>query len=281
MKSAIFCCVMTITTVQLTFSQAMPLAKTIDSTHNSVVAFQLIETSGKVFVSTAGVLIHPKIILTAGHVNYNIVKKIIVGLKTQGFVATSYNAYNPDKRYPVDLLRDIESYPDTADFQKSFSDTTGKIEPTMFIDIGLIFLDHPISNMPIAKLPEPFLLNDLQSCSSLLGVGFGYDKAQDSTFSLSLPFDGLRRKWTPHKITLFNDLWLSAQCDTISNLPFISIGDSGAPLFLQDSIVVGIWSWRGDAVKPCPYSSWAVRVDNPKVLTWIKDTIKSKIGIDL
>jgi V8-like Glu-specific endopeptidase len=258
----------------------MPLAKTIDSTHNSVVAFQLIDTSGKVFVGTAGVLIHPKIILTAGHVNYNVAKKLFVGLKTQGFVATSYNAYNPDKRYPVNLLRDIESYPDTADYQKSFSDTTGEIKPTMFIDIGLIFLDHPISNMPIAKLPKPFLLNDLQSYSSLLGVGFGYDKATDSTFSLSL-VDGLRRKWTPHKITLFNDLWLSAQCDTISNLPFISIGDSGAPLFQQDSIVVGIWSFRWDTVKPCPYSSWAVRVDNSKVLTWIKDTIKSRLGIDL
>lgn len=280
MKSSIIGCLLTIITVQLTLSQAMPLAKTLDSTHNSVVALQGIDTSGKVFVGTAGVLIHPKIILTAGHVNYNVFKKLIVGLKIQGFVATSYNAYNPDKRYPVDWLRDMVSYPDTADFQKSLSDTTGGKKPTMFIDIGLIFLDHPISNMPIAKLPEPFLLNDLQSYSSLLGVGFGYDKVVDSTFSSSL-IDGLRRKWIPHKITLFNDLWLSAQCDSISNLPFISIGDSGAPLFQQDSIVVGIWSLRDDAVKPCPYSSWAVRIDNPKVLTWINATVKSRMGIDL
>jgi V8-like Glu-specific endopeptidase len=281
MKSSIFFWILTIITVQLTFSQVTPLAKTKDSTHNSVVAIQIIDTSGKVLVRASGVLIHPKIILTAGHVNYNTGKRNFIGLKTQGFIATSYNAYNPDNRYPFDWSRDIESHPDTADFQKGLSDTTGKIKPTMFIDIGLIFLDHPISNMPIARLPEPFLLNDLQSYSSLLGVGFGYDKASDSTFTRSL-IDGLRRKWTPHKITLFNDLWLSAQCDTISNLPFISIGDSGAPLFQQDSIVVGIWSWRGDdAIKPCPYSSWAVRVDNPKVLTWIKDTIKSRLGIDL
>jgi hypothetical protein len=178
------------------------------------------------------------------------------------------------------LSRDIESHPDTADIQKSFSDTTGKIKTTMFIDIGLIFLDYPISNMPVARLPEPFFLNDLQSYGSLLGVGFGYDKARDSTFTRSL-IDGLRRKWTPHKITLFNDLWLSAQCDTISNLPFVGIADSGAPLLQQDSIVVGIWSFTGVAVKPCPYSSWAVRVDNPKVLTWIRATIKSRMGIDL
>lgn len=279
MKTSIFCCVLTFITVQLTFSQVMSLAKTIDSTHNSVVSIQIIDTSGKVFIGGSGVLIHPKIILTAGHINYNAGKKLFVGLKTQGFIATSYNAFNPDKRYPVNLLRDIESYSDTADFLKSFSDTTGTIKPTMFIDIGLIFLEHPISNMPIAKLPEPFLLNDLQSYSSLLGVGFGYDKAADSTFSPAF-IDGLRRKWTPHKISLFNDLWLSAQCDTISNLPFIGAFDSGAPLFQQDR-VVGIWSWRGDAVKPCPYSSWAMRVDNPKVLIWIKDTIKSRLGIDL
>jgi hypothetical protein len=267
-------------TFQSLMSQPISVAKTLDLTHHSVVAILRVDSLGKAYVFASGVLIHPQVVLTSGHVNFNSAKTGKGGCNTQGFVSFAENAFNLDDRLPFDWLKDIESHPDTSDFRKSFSDTTGRTDPSMFIDLGLLFLNHPVLNRPVSHLPKPNVLNDIQPDNVLLGVGFGYDKIYDSTFVESL-VDGKRRQWQPHDLSLFNDLWLSTQCDTITNLPYISIHDSGAPLFLDDNIIVGIWSRLNVATEPCQYSSWGVRIDNPKVLSWIKDRMKSRLGIDL
>lgn len=280
MKTVTIFLTLSLLTVHLIFGQAIPVAKTIDLSHPSVVAILRVDTSGRAFINASGVLINPKVILTAGHVNFDNIKRGPGGCKIQGFVVTGENAYNPDNQITFDWLHDVESHPDSAFLLNSFSDTTGKTKPTMFIDIGLVFLTPPILDIPPAMLPQPSILNNFDVAQSFSGVGFGYDKTYDSTFVPS-KIDGFKRKWMPQKFSLFNDLWLSVDCDTVSNLPYISAYDSGAPLLLQDNTVVGIWSWFDEAKKPCPYSSWAVRIDNPKVLKWIKDRIKTRLGVDL
>jgi len=265
---------------QSTLSQPKSVAKTLDINHHSVVAILRVDSLGKAYVLASGVLIHPQVVLTAGHVNFNSAKTGKGGGETQGFVSFAENAFNLDDRLPFDWLKDIESHPDTADFRKSFSDTTGRTDPSMFIDLGLLFLNHPVLNRPVSHLPKPNALNDIKPDNVLLGVGFGYDKIFDSTFVESL-VDGKRRQWQPHDLSLFNDLWLSTQCDTITNLPFLSIHDSGSPLLLDDNTVVGIWSRLNEAAEPCLYSSWAVRIDNSKVLRWIKESIKKRLDIDM
>jgi hypothetical protein len=150
----------------------------------------------------------------------------------------------------------------------------------MFIDVGLVFLRQPVEDIPVARLPDSNALAERRAEDLLVGVGFGYDKTEDSAF-MDDDVDGLRRQWRPHNLSQVNDLWVATECDTVTNLPFISVYDSGAPLFLGDNVVVGIWSLRARAIEPCPYSSRAVRIDNAKVLAWIKDRIKAGLGVDL
>jgi hypothetical protein len=259
---------------QSTLSQPKSVAKTLDINHHSVVAILRVDSLGKAYVFASGVLIHPQVVLTAGHVNFNSAKTKKGGCETQGFVSFSENAYNLDDRLPFDWLKNIESHP------KSHKDSTGQINLSMHVDIGLLFLNQPILNRPIVHLPKPNALNNIKPDNVLLGVGFGYDKIFDSTFVESL-VDGHRRQWRPQNLSLFNDLWLSVQCDTITNLPFISAHDSGSPLLLDDNTVVGIWSFLYEAAEPCLYSSWAVRIDNSKVLRWIKESIKKRLDIDM
>ena len=265
---------------QTAASQNTSLAKSIDTTHLSVVAILRVDSTGKVCVSASGVLIHPQVVLTAGHVNFMVAGSWPGGAVAQGFVSLANNARDPHNRVSFDWLKDVESHPDTAYFPKSFYDTSGRTNPFMFIDIGLLFLRQPIDNRPISRLPVPNVLAHRESDDLLVGAGFGYYKRQDSTF-VPDSVDGLRRRWRLHNISLVNDLWLSTECDTVTNLPFMSMFDSGGPLFQGDNVVVGIWSWMGKATMPCPYSSRAIRIDNLKVLTWIKDRIKKRLGVDL
>jgi len=261
-------------------SQSRSLAKTIDTTHHSVVAILRVDSSGREFVAGSGVLIHSRVVLTAGHVNFDGTSQAPGGSRTEGFVSFSSNALEMDDRVQFDWLKDVESHPDAEALLNSFSDTTGLTDPYSFADVGLIFLRQPVANKPLARLPAPRLLSDRTGEEPLLGVGFGYHEVPDSTFADEL-VDGLRRKWRLDAASLANDLWLKAGCDSLTNLPFISAHDSGAPLFFGEDVVVGVWSMVNTAVEPCPYSSWAVRVDNPSVLAWIRERIKARIGSDL
>ena len=51
--------------VESVFSQSTLVAKTIDTTHQSVVAVFGVEKSGKPWILGSGVLIHPQVILTS------------------------------------------------------------------------------------------------------------------------------------------------------------------------------------------------------------------------
>lgn len=235
----------------------------------------MVDSTGKTVVIGSGVLINPQFILTAGHINFNKLKYL--GVDKIGFVSFADSSLSDNNKYIFDWTSDVISHPDTADFLKSLLDTTGAKWPPIFIDIGLIFFDKPITNQSIAKLPQLNILNHQKADDILTGVGYGYHLIADSTYTEAFN-DGVRRKWSIQKLSTANDLWIFTECDTLNNFPFISIGDSGAPLFMNKITVVGIWSLlKANAKKPCPYSGWALRIDNPKVQAWIKETIMKKM----
>ena len=267
--------------VESAFSQSTLVAKTIDTTHQSVVAVFGVEKSGKPRILGSGVLIHPQVILTAGHVNFRIANMAMEGrCDSIGFVTFGNNALSSNVRIGFNWMRDVESHPDAADFWHSVFDTTGLTKPSMFIDIGLIFLQKPIYNQPLALLSKASAIENRTPDELFVGVGYGYYKTVDSTFKDEL-MDGQRRQWSFKNITEINDLWISTDCDSLTKLPFASIHDSGAPIFLGNNLVIGILSREDKAPKPCAYSSCAVRIDNPKVLVWIKESIKKRLGINI
>jgi hypothetical protein len=258
-------------------SQNIPLAKSIDTTHRSVVAIIRVNSEGKSFVAASGVLIYPNVVLTAGHVNFSVVKFWDSNPSPIGFVSFGNNVNASQERIPFNWLKDVVTHPDQTEVFKSYSDTTGKSSPTKYIDIGLIFLDRQKTDMPLAHLPDSQILSTISKYDHLVGVGYGYDK-EDSIYQ-RIPglIDGLRRKWQLSQISLVNDLWLKTGCDLDTNLPFIGMFDSGAPLLLNDNMVVGIWVSTDKAPKPCLFSSLAVRIDNPRVLKWIHDQINVRL----
>jgi hypothetical protein len=261
--------------IQKAVSQDVPLAKFIDTSYHSVVAILRADSAGRTYVTGSGVLIHPNVVLTAGHVSFLTVKGWDFNGSTVGYVSFSNNANEPNNRISFDWLNSVETHPDQ--FKLILFDVAQKNNQVL-IDIGLIFLDRPALNNPLAHLPDPNTLSKISKDDLFVGVGYGYHKEDSIIQRVPGLVDGQRRKWQLSQISLINDLWLKTDCDSVTNLPFIGMFDSGAPLLLNDTLVVGIWVKTEKAPIPCPFSSLAVRVDNPRVLKWIQDCIMIRLG---
>jgi hypothetical protein len=258
------------------FGQSFALEKVLDSTHHCVVAVLRMDSAGSARVCASGVLVHPRVVLTAGHVNFGVVRQNPGGCAPEGYVALGDNAYESVERVPFNWMTDIVTHPDSGAFQQSFNDTTGRTKPNMYADVGLVFLNAPLSSNAIARLPDSTSLEKIDKSETLIGSGFGYHMSYDSTFTPGL-VDGRKRMWRLQSFNLVNNLWLSAGCDTLTHQAFIGLYDSGGPL-LAGHVVLGIWSMADRAPKPCPYASLALRVDNPAILRWIREQIRSRLG---
>jgi V8-like Glu-specific endopeptidase len=142
------------TVANVSYSQEIRIAKTLDSTHNTVVALMRLDSTEKIITRATGVLINPRVILTAGHVHY---KRYPDGIDRRGFISPSNKALQSNNYISFDWIDNVETHPDQMAYSKSVADTTGASNPDNFLDIGLIFLDTPVKNMPVAKLPASSL----------------------------------------------------------------------------------------------------------------------------
>ena len=281
MKFHIISCatIVSLLSIHSSLSQIIPLAKTIDTTHHSVVAILRVDSTGKTIMAGSGVLIHPKVILTAGHNNFsNVTAWWDKNCSPIGYVSFGNNALKSSDRISFNWLKDVETHPDWFEILKSYSDSTQKPGPSEYTDIGLIFLDQPVLNKPLIRLPEHNTLSKIDENDLFIGVGYGYHWMDTVTLRIPGLVDGLRRKWKLHQLFLDNEFWLSTNCDSTTTFPYIGMFDSGAPLLLNDTIVVGVWGGGHEAPKPCLYSSDAARIDNSRIIKWIQDKIKTRLG---
>jgi hypothetical protein len=203
-------------------------------------------------------IIHPQTLLTAGHLTFFGTGGVPPFLRL--VVSFSPNALDDSTWIAID------QGPGTQVVHPSFppggiDDIDGLPEPGV-ADVGLIFLDSPVTRIEPAKLAKgPLTNHDIGHKMKV--VGYGLTDPEES-------FDGLRRIGSSALGTLLDQNWASFNLDPVR----ICFGDSGGPTFYQGKIVAIV----SDGGADCASADWRARVDTPEVQSWIDDTIRARFG---
>ena len=126
-------------------------------------------------------------------------------------------------------------------------DINGLPEPGV-ADVGLIFLELPITNIKPAKLAKE-TLKHRDIGDRMRVVGHGLTGPEEN-------FDGLRRIGSLTLGTLLDENWASFNLDPVK----ICLGDSGGPTFHHGKIVAIV----SDGAADCASADWRARVDLAK-----------------
>jgi len=190
---------------------------------------------GAPYVVGSCTLIHPRVVLTAGHVTASGEELLALGVPLFDISAISFgtNAFDP------------------ASWVKGVALVThpGFGTGPEFPDVGLIILEEPV-DLPCATLPYEGLLDDLRAAGLLVNQGehadflaVGYGETLDFPPPEQIMGDGPRRFSFPEYHSLTKTEVLSNQNPAAGNSG-LGAGDSGGPLFWiapsGELILVGI-----------------------------------------
>lgn len=181
------------------------------------------------------VLVHPRVVLTAGHVTASGEELLDLGVPLFDISRISFgtNAFDPSTWVESVALMTHPAYGSGPEF----------------CDIGVIILKDPI-DLPCATLADEGLLNDLRDAGLLVNQGeptrflaVGYGETLEFPPPQQIPGDGPRRFSFPEYHGLSPTELLLNQNQAAGNSG-IGAGDSGGPLFWiapdGDLILVGI-----------------------------------------
>lgn len=208
-----------------------------------------------------GTLVHPRIVLTAGHCN---VDWEGTGVETF-WVNFDQNALNESTLLEVEAVIPHPDY-----YWGPTSDPH---------DVGALVLREPVTDIDPAILPEEGFLDNLDE-QGLLNQG-------KTKAKFTLVGYGGRLDWPPPVVTYedqrqyaeseFRALlktWLRMSQNQAAGDGGTCYGDSGGPAFWTrpdgEEVLVGITSW-GDV--PCVASAFNYRVDIPQTLDFIEEVI--------
>ena len=213
---------------------------------------------GVVLVNVTATLIHPQVLLTAGHFTFFGTEGVPPFL--QIVVTFSPTALDESTWISIDQGAGTQvvhpSFPPDG-----INDIDGLPEPGV-ADVGLIFLDAPVTDIRPAKLADSMLKHS-DIGDRMRVVGYGLTGPEES-------FDGLRRIGSSTLGTLLDKNWASFNLDPVK----LCFGDSGGPTFYEGRIVAIV----SDGGADCASADWRARVDTNAVQSWIKHMIRGRFG---
>ena len=225
----------------------------------------------------SGTLIHPRVMLTAGHATYFLETAIAAGAFSLSDFRLSFasNALDPGS------WRTVSGVVTHPDFYAAAQAEPG-LGAVPVPDVGVVILRDPVAGILPAPLPSPGFLDALQAAGTLRSgpdrskftvVGYG-TQLGDPVGELPFPPDGLRR-FVQSEFLNLHDRWLFLNQNFAQGVGGGGFGDSGGPIFWVDpatgeNTIVAITS-RGDG--RCVATGVCYRLDTEEALIFLQTVI--------
>ncbi|HSQ55324.1 MAG TPA: trypsin-like serine protease [Gemmata sp.] len=194
----------------------------------------------KLIVAGSCTLIHPQVVLTAGHVTRNIEGALEAGMPIEA-LRVSFNSDAFDSRSWL-AVSDVVTHPDYG---------PNGVNSSVVNDIGVLILSQPVRGIAPVTLAPAGLLDSLSKTGQLpkcefTVAGYGEDRAFVAP-PVAVGSDGLRR-FAQAEYAALSSKWLALAQNPGSGGGGTSWGDSGGPVFWTDpesgeSVQVAVTSW--------------------------------------